>query len=714
MHLPCNPSPCGPGSQCRVINNQATCSCLENVYGSDPYCQPECTINSDCSSQQICVNNKCKLACEDGCGLNADCFVRNHISVCTCREGYSGNPYERCVPKQSMFFVLYYDPKSQIPLFLVNDYQEPENPCIPSPCGPNSQCHAINNAASCSCLPEFQGTPPYCRPECVVDAECAPNKICSRSKCKDPCPGLCGVNALCIVTNHIPSCICSDYYTGNPYNFCQRVPPKIERPVVVHNIGRPVVVQNIERPVQKIERPAVVHNIERPVVVHNIERPVQKIERPVVVQADECDSCGVNAYCKGNSCVCRDGLYGNPKVICRPECVINSECSQDKACINNKCASPCNGVCGINAICEVRNHFATCSCPQDMIGNAFVKCVRPERDVPKDACQPNPCGLNSICRDLSGRAHCECVDNTRGSPPDCRYECSSNNDCSLQEICRAHKCIDPCQGLCGFNARCKVIHHSPLCYCEDDFNGNPYIACTLKGIRNHIQINFFSKTFILLLDKKPEINPCQPSPCGPYSTCRVNEGTAVCSCLESYSGTPPYCKPECVSDSECSSNEICKNFKCVNPCSNDICGRRASCRVLNHITNCYCDDGYTGNPFFDCERIRVIENDEPVARSCVCGVNAECVDRSTGTCKCIPNYFGNPYEICRPECVINSDCPSHLSCQQNKCQNPCNNLCGSNANCVVSNHYPLCLCNPGYTGNPYDYCNVQPQRDRKH
>lgn len=214
-------------------------------------------------------------------------------------------------------------------IFLVSVKKEPENPCTSSPCGPNSECHVINNAASCSCVPDFQGTPPYCRPECILDAECSLNQICYRSKCKDPCPGLCGVNAICQTRNHVSSCICSDSYTGNPYNFCERIPLKIEHP-------------------------------------------------PVLISNDECDSCGVNAYCRRNVCECLEGLYGNPKTICRPECVSNSECSQDKACINNKCSNPCVGVCGRNAICEVRNHFAICSCPQNMIGDALTKCVTPE------------------------------------------------------------------------------------------------------------------------------------------------------------------------------------------------------------------------------------------------------------------------------------------------------------------------------------------------
>lgn len=60
--------------------------------------------------------------------------------------------------------------------------------------------------------------------------------------------------------------------------------------------------------------------------------------------------------------------------MCRPECILNNECPQNKACIKNKCMDPCPGTCGQNALCEVYNHVPMCRCPQGMIGNAFIQC----------------------------------------------------------------------------------------------------------------------------------------------------------------------------------------------------------------------------------------------------------------------------------------------------------------------------------------------------
>lgn len=94
------------------------------------------------------------------------------------------------------------------------------NPCLPSPCGPNSQCRNIGMTPSCSCLPEYTGSPPNCRPECSINAECSSNLACIREKCRDPCPGSCGVRAQCSVINHTPICSCPPGYTGDPFTNC--------------------------------------------------------------------------------------------------------------------------------------------------------------------------------------------------------------------------------------------------------------------------------------------------------------------------------------------------------------------------------------------------------------------------------------------------------------------------------------------------------------
>lgn len=104
----------------------------------------------------------------------------------------------------------------------------PINPCIPSPCGPYSQCRDVNNNAVCSCIINYVGSPPACRPECTVSSECSLDKACVNQKCVDPCRGTCGQNARCHVTNHNPICSCSVGYTGDPFVRCFAEESKLE------------------------------------------------------------------------------------------------------------------------------------------------------------------------------------------------------------------------------------------------------------------------------------------------------------------------------------------------------------------------------------------------------------------------------------------------------------------------------------------------------
>lgn len=102
--------------------------------------------------------------------------------------------------------------------------EEMVNHCVPSPCGPNSECVDVNNSSSCSCLPNYLGIPPYCRPECVINSECSQSLACIHQKCQDPCISACGTNANCVVSNHIPNCYCLPETTGNPFISCRKQP----------------------------------------------------------------------------------------------------------------------------------------------------------------------------------------------------------------------------------------------------------------------------------------------------------------------------------------------------------------------------------------------------------------------------------------------------------------------------------------------------------
>lgn len=146
-------------------------------------------------------------------------------------------------------------------------------------------------------------------------------------KCKDPCIGTCGENAECRVVSHTPVCICFMGYIGDPFTSCHIEPMK-----------------------------------------------------QIIEQYSPCtpSPCGPNAVCKelnnAGSCVCKEDYIGNPYEGCRPECVLNSDCPSNKACLRNKCEDPCPGTCGQNSDCQVISHLPSCTCRQGYTGDPFRYC----------------------------------------------------------------------------------------------------------------------------------------------------------------------------------------------------------------------------------------------------------------------------------------------------------------------------------------------------
>lgn len=230
--------------------------------------------------------------------------------------------------------------------------EEPGNPCQQSPCGPNSQCREVNGQAVCSCLPEYIGSPPGCRPECVVNSECVQTRACINQKCVDPCPGTCGINAQCQVINHSPICTCRPGNTGNPFTRCYAIPPR-------------KLLQHFQFAIKLFRSLA----------------PPLPPQPPVSINPCIPSPCGPNSECRdvggSPSCSCKPTFIGNPP-NCRPECVINSECASNLACIATKCQDPCPGSCGLNAQCTVFNHIPTCTCFDGYTGDPFSSCfVKP-------------------------------------------------------------------------------------------------------------------------------------------------------------------------------------------------------------------------------------------------------------------------------------------------------------------------------------------------
>lgn len=121
---PCQPSPCGPNSQCKQVNDQAVCSCLPTFIGNPPNCRPECIVSTECSADKACINNKCENPCTGSCGLNALCNVINHSPICSCEQRYTGDPFTRCFPIPRKIRITKVNALI-IKVFFSNNYQHP-------------------------------------------------------------------------------------------------------------------------------------------------------------------------------------------------------------------------------------------------------------------------------------------------------------------------------------------------------------------------------------------------------------------------------------------------------------------------------------------------------------------------------------------------------------------------------------------------------------
>lgn len=252
---------------------------------------------------------KTTYLCTPGpCGINADCYISNNQEQCYCKHGFIGDPYTGC-------------------------RLQPPNACVPNPCGPGAECIiTLDGHSMCQCPEGLGGDPTSSEGchgfECTEDSSCSDHTSCINHRCIDPCPGSCGVNAVCKCEQHHPVCSCSHGLTGNPLIRCYPVPVPLP-------------------------------------------------------PNDPCmpSPCGLNTLCQviGSRavCSCLPDFHGDPQFGCQPECTINSDCPVNNVCFDRHCKNPCDlvAICGVNAICSVEYHTATCRCPDGYIGDAFFQCI---------------------------------------------------------------------------------------------------------------------------------------------------------------------------------------------------------------------------------------------------------------------------------------------------------------------------------------------------
>lgn len=436
-HNPCEDNVCGENAVCTTVDHTITCDCAPHSRG-DPFTKctkMECEDKNECSRSKTCVDFKCVDPCTVGnvCGTNAECSTVNHVGVCSCPTGTTGNPQLGCVP------IEYCNADKQ--------------------CTGGSRCEGGVCAAVCTtgrdCLGDQLCIEAVCKPTCKSNTTCPDfqfclNNICSqevkcqsdadcdtdescitdangRTECRNSCDGrvLCGRNADCRARNHVAECSCKDGFYEDSKGVCRKIECK----------------SNSDCNKDKF-----------------CEGHMCKIACLVG------KPCGENTICSSANhvaaCECQPGFSGNPK----------TGCTAIDFCLANPC--------GNGAKCRNSRGSYRCSCPTGTVGDAYkdgcrqpVECVA-DGDCPinakcstvkgvpkcKDVCEGRSCGINAECMSENHKAKCVCRAGFTGdAATKCEpipVPCERTADCLQNTYCHDKIC------KCKYDA--EISHYNPL------------------------------------------------------------------------------------------------------------------------------------------------------------------------------------------------------------------------------------------------------------
>ena len=176
--------------------------------------------------------------------------------------------------------------------------------------------------------------------------------------------------------------------------------------------------------------------------------------------------------------------------------------------------NPCDpNPCGPGSMCIPQEGEPECKCPPGLVPNPTPQqgCIVP------NPCDPNPCGPGSMCIPQEGKPTCKCPE---GLVPDPTPEIK----CSVRDPCNPSPC-------------------GPGTTCTPNRDGNPICTClpglipkpdTITGCGPECVVDPDCKYGFICSEsrcvEKPD--PCNPSPCGPGTTCTPNrDGNPICTCI---------------------------------------------------------------------------------------------------------------------------------------------------------------------------------------
>ncbi|RWS29323.1 hypothetical protein B4U80_00125, partial [Leptotrombidium deliense] len=754
---------CGYSAICTNTPGSFSCRCPPGSTG-DPFtrCLAEhsCETDDGCAGNAVCKNGKCvcpapnygdeckrkfllkkksafetKDPCDQlFCGEHAKCELdADNLPICVCAPGYIGksNSLPGCT--------------GTLMSIVVNCLHSPfkdVDECTKNPCGKFAICRNLPGSYECVCPHSFSGDPYHnCAAEgkeqvtCSEEHQCLENEEClfngkanqcvcrrgyvrdkNTEKCRDinECVEQsnkpCGLNAFCTNIDGGFLCHCPAGYTGNAYSVCY---PDVMR-----------CQKNSECPGNTICIDDTYHGKHC------------GCESPYIREGDYCillsRNCTTSSPCPTNQ-NCIDTGSGHGFCICPKGFTLeaNGHCRDINECqeMNEW------HLCGYNAECINTPGAYECLCLAGFTGNSRKGCSR----------------IGEITSFFSSQIIANCFASLKITVKACEADshCPSNEKC-VQNYC---ECLppfikdgpsvapDPCDWTqCGQNAQCELTERGPRCECKPGCSGDPNSACH--------DIN--ECTSLLPVDPN--------GPCGPSAICVNVIGSYRCECPPQSKGEPysTGCQNinKCRSDNDCPQETICekRGGTCIDPCSIAVCGPNADCVPQVHGSRCECRPGFTGNG-----------ND--LVQGCItpckdvwCADNAQCIVNSNnqGVCRCLDGFTGNPWpgggcqqqfgcsptkpcgvgqecvnSVCLEKCNV-SQCgvgakcdpeSRHCTCLQFFVGNPevlcvpplpsppiCAPTCGNNAHCTYATPN-RCVCNTGYSGNPYKTCTSVPRCD---
>lgn len=76
---------CGRNAECSAVSHESVCTCKQGYHGNPQIgCHVvECNSNEDCSNDKMCEDHMCKISClaKNPCGANSLCSAENHVQV---------------------------------------------------------------------------------------------------------------------------------------------------------------------------------------------------------------------------------------------------------------------------------------------------------------------------------------------------------------------------------------------------------------------------------------------------------------------------------------------------------------------------------------------------------------------------------------------------------------------------------------------------------